>query len=112
MASEAMTSTGNINVAAAMRVTTKYLNGFMPDTSIASICSVTFIDANSAPMPEPTLPAKIKAVITGPISLTIETATIAGNHDSAPNSASVGLDCIVSTNPIINPVMATNGNDL
>ena len=73
-------------------VTTRYLNGFVPETCIASICSVTFIDASSAPIPEPTFPAKISAVITGPISLMIDTATIAGSHDSAPNLASVGLD--------------------
>src|ERR1700756_3438884 len=112
MASAAITNTGNIKVDDKMRVTTMYLNGFVPDTSMASICSVTFIEANSAPIPEPTFPAKISAVITGPISLTIDTATIAGNHDSAPNSASVGLDCMVSTRPIINPVIATNAKDL
>jgi len=49
------------------------------------------MDASSAPIPDPTFPAKINAVITGPISRIIETATIAGNHDCAPNLANVGL---------------------
>ena len=82
----------SINVAESTLVTTRYLNGLVPETCIASICSVTFIDASSAPIPDPTFPAKINAVITGPISRIIETATIAGSQDSAPNFANVGLD--------------------
>ncbi|MNE86505.1 hypothetical protein D3C80_1836160 [compost metagenome] len=77
---------------AKMRVTTKYLIGLEPETSIASICSVTFILPNSAPIPEATRPAQIIEVITGPISLTIEIETIPGNHDSAPKSDNVGCD--------------------
>jgi hypothetical protein len=50
-----------------IRVTTKYLNGLVPETSIASICSVTRMDPSSAPIPEPMRPAQIKAVIIGPI---------------------------------------------
>jgi hypothetical protein len=38
----------------------------VPETSIASICSVTRMDPSSAP--EPMRPAQIKAVIIGPIS--------------------------------------------
>jgi hypothetical protein len=53
-----------------MRVTTRYCTGLAPDTSIASICSVTFILPSSAPMLDAILPAQIMAVITGPISLT------------------------------------------
>ncbi len=103
---------GSINVADRTLVTTRYLKGFVSDTCIASICSVTFIEANSAPIPDPTFPAKISAVITGPISRINETATIAGSNDSDPNFARVGLDCIVSTSPIMKPVIATKGRDL
>ena len=67
---------------------------------------------NIAPMPEAIFPAQIKAVITGAISLINDSATIPGNHDSAPNSANVGRDCMVSTSPIINPVIPTSGSDL
>src|SRR5512142_284280 len=89
-ASERITKIGSINVAESILVITRYLKGFVPDTCIASICSVTFIDASSAPNPEPTFPANINEVMTGPISRIIETATIAGSHDSAPNFANVG----------------------
>src|ERR1035437_4365570 len=84
-ASAKITKTGSINVEENTLVTTRYLNGFVQETCIALICSVTFIDASSAPMPDPTFPAQIKAVITGPISRIMETPTIAGNQDSAPN---------------------------
>ena len=50
------------------RDTTRYLNRLVPNTSIASICSVTFIKPNSAPMLEPFFHAQIRAVNAGPIS--------------------------------------------
>ena len=53
------TRMGNISVAASTRVTTKYENGRVPDTSIASICSETCILPNSAPILEPNFPAQI-----------------------------------------------------
>ena len=112
MASAKKTNTGTISVVASMRVTTRYLYGFIPETSMASICSVTFIEPNSAPIPDAILPAQIKAVITGAISLISDNATIPGNHDSAPNSARVGRDCNVSTRPIMKPVIPTSGSDL
>src|SRR5690242_12402096 len=112
MALERFASIGSISVVASTLVTIKYLNGFVPETSMASICSVTRIDPNSAPMPEPILPAQISAVITGEISRTSDTATIEGRSDSAPNSTKVGRDWMVSTNPIINAVIATSGSDL
>ena len=99
-------------MAATTRVTTMYLNGSVPDTCMASICSVTRIDESSAPMPEPTLPAQMTAVMMGPISRTIDTATIAGSQDSAPNWASVGRDWMVRTSPMMNPVMPTRARDL
>jgi hypothetical protein len=111
MVSASTTNIGSINVAATTLVTTRYLNGLVPDTCIASICSVTFIEASSAPTPDPTFPAKINAVTAGPISRKSETATIAGSHDAAPNFARVGLDWIVRTRPIMKPVIPTRGSD-
>ena len=58
-----------MRVVANTLVTTRYLKGLVPETSIASICSVTFIEPNSAPILLPILPANISAVITGPNSL-------------------------------------------
>ncbi len=55
-----------------IRVAAKYLFGSTPDTAIASICSVTFIDPNSAPMPAPTRPLTTNPVMIGPISLMSE----------------------------------------
>ena len=95
-----------------MRVTTKYLNGLMAETSMASICSVTFIEPNSAPIPDAILPAQIKAVITGAISRIKDSETILGNQLSAPNCTIVGRDCTVKTNPMMKPVTMTKGNDL
>src|SRR6187397_2496717 len=112
MPSANTTKRGTMSVVASTLVTTKYLYGLMADTSIASICSVTFMEPNSAPIPEEIFPAQINAVITGAISRINESATIPGNQDSAPNSANVGRDWMVSTNPIIKPVIATNGMDL
>ena len=62
-------------------------------------------------VPELILPAQISAIITGPISLTIEILTIDGIQDSAPNSINVGRDCNVNTSPKINPVTPTNNKD-
>lgn len=84
----------------------------MAATSIASICSVTFIDPNSAPIPDDILPAQIRAVITGAISLIKDSETMLGIQDSAPNFDIAGLDWMVNTSPIIKPVMVTNGKDL
>ncbi len=94
-----------MSVVAQTRVTTKNLNELTPETSIASICSVTFIEPSSAPIPEPTLPAQIKAVTNGASARIMAMATRLGSQDVAPNSAKDGLDCFVNTNPVINPVM-------
>ena len=71
-------------------VTTRNLKGLVADTSIASICSVTFIEPSSAPIAEPILPAQIRPVITGPISLTTAIYIIAGIRETAPNFSIVG----------------------
>ena len=80
-------------------------------TGGSQICSVTFMDPSSAPMREPILPAQISAVITGPISRIIDSTTIEGVHDSAPNRVIVGRDCNVITSPIMNAVIPTSGSD-
>jgi hypothetical protein len=91
-----------VTVVAMTLVTTKYLNGLMADTSIASICSVTLIEPSSAPMLEPTFPAQINAVTSGPNALIIAMPIKDGSHDVAPNSSKDGLDCFVKTIPTIN----------
>jgi hypothetical protein len=76
----------SIKVVAMIRVTTKYLNGLVPETSIAST-NLQRMDPSSAPIPEPMRPAQIKAVI-GPIS-ELSKYTMDGIHDT-PNSRRVG----------------------
>ncbi len=105
-------NTGTVSVDAMTRVVTKYLNGLMADTSIASICSVTFIEPNSAPMLEPTFPAQINAVTNDANALTIAIEIKDGNQDVAPNSANDGLDCFVKTIPVTKPVSVISGSDL
>lgn len=102
--SENTTNIGNIKVAAVMRLTTKYENGRVPDTSIASICSLTCILPSSAPMLEPNLPAQINPVISGPSDLITACETKEGSHDSAPKDESDGRDCFVKTIPARNDV--------
>src|SRR6185436_10305699 len=87
--------TGMVIVVASTRVTTKYLKGLIADTSIASICSVTFMEPSSAPMLEPTLPAQISPVTRGPRAFTIAMPIKEGSHDCAPKSSSEGRDCFV-----------------
>jgi len=101
-----------MRVVANMRVTTKNLNGLTADTSIASICSVTFMEPSSAPIPEPTFPAQISAVTNGPIALIRAIPINDGNHEVAPNSSSEGRDCFVKTIPTIKPVREIKGRDL
>ena len=106
------TKTGNIKVIARMRVTTRNLNGFVADTSMASICSVTFMEPNSAPILEPTLPAAIKAVTNGANALMIAMDISEGNHELAPKVDKEGRDCLVKTIPVIKPVKETSGKYL
>src|SRR5690606_5482677 len=87
-----ITNMGIMNVVASTLVTTRYLKGLVAETSMASICSVTFMDPSSAPMLEPTFPAAIRAVTRGPIALTIAMAINAGSQEAAPNSDREGLD--------------------
>ena len=102
---------GTVMVEASTRVVTRYLNGFIADTSIASICSVTFMEPNSAPMLEPTFPAQINAVTNDPNARTIAMEIKEGNQEVAPNSDKDGLDCFVKTIPVTKPVSVISGSD-
>ena len=99
-------------VVAKTLLTTKYLKGLVAETSIASICSLTFIDPNSAPILDPTFPAEIKAVSNGANVLNKAIPTKEGNQDVAPNSANDGLDCLANTIPVMKPVRDINAKDL
>lgn len=99
-------------VEAIILVTTKYLNGLIADTSIASICSVTFIEPSSAPMLEPTFPEQISDVTNEAKARTMAMEIRDGSHDVAPNSASDGRDCLVKTIPVTKPVKLIKGSDL
>src|SRR5579875_3861177 len=101
-------SIGIIKVVASTRVTTKNLNGLTADTSMASICSVTFIEPNSAPMLEPTFPAAINAVTKGANARIIAMETKDGSHELAPNVDNEGRDCLVNTMPVMKPVSVIN----
>lgn len=98
-------------VVANTRVTTKYLKGFIADTSMASICSVTFIEPNSALILEPTFPAQISAVTNGPKALTMAIPIKEGNQETAPKVSKEGRDCLVKTIPTINPVKVIKESD-
>jgi hypothetical protein len=58
-----------------IRVTTKYLNGLVPETSIASICSVTRMDPSS--YTGTNAPSTNQSGNNGPISRIIEILTMA-----------------------------------
>src|ERR1700744_944553 len=104
-------NTGIVIVVAITLVTTRNLKELTADTSMASICSVTFIEPSSAPILEPILPAQIKAVIKDPKALTIAMEIKDGSHEVAPKVSSEGLDCLVNTIPVINPVNEIRGSD-
>src|SRR5580698_837463 len=95
---------GMVKVVASTRVHTKNLNGLVPDTSIASICSVTRMEPSSAPMLDPTLPAAMSAVINGARARIIAMDTSDGSHDCAPKFNKDGRDCLVKISPVTKPV--------
>ncbi len=111
-ASAKITKTGTTKVVAITLDATTKLKGRVPDTSMASICSVTVMAAISAAIPELNFPAQIRPVITGPNSRIIETAITPGNNVCAPKSERIGFICMVRTNPIIKPVTPTSAKDL
>jgi len=109
--SAARVRSGSIRMQAATRVAARYLKGSTAEASIASICSVTFIDPSSAPMPAPTRPLTTRPVMTGPVSLTMEKTTTAGRNDRAPNLTRLACICSAMTTPVAAPAIATRGRD-
>ena len=97
---------------ASTRVTTKNLKGLIAETSIASICSVTFIEPSSAPICEPTFPAQINDVIKGANAFTMAIPVNEGNHEVAPKSANAGREWSVKTMPVMKAVRVINESDL
>src|ERR1700723_803319 len=73
---------------------------------MASICSDTFIDASSAPMPAPTRPVMI-----GPITWITEYTRVEGNIDFAPNRLRLYRASSEITTPMAAPASATRGKD-
>ena len=94
-----------------MRGSTSLRIGSVPSARSAAICSVTIIEPSSAAMPEPTRPATISPVSTGPSSLTIDALTRRPTIDRAPNWSSVMPDCSASTMPVNMPVSSTTVSD-
>ena len=100
-----------MKVLANTRVTTKNLKGFTAETSMASICSVTRMEPNSAPICEPTFPAQINPVINGAKAFMIAIPINDGNQEVAPKSAKAGRECFVKTMPVINAVSVIRERD-
>ena len=62
-------------------------------------------------MPEPTRPASMRPVSTGPSSLTIDALTSRPTNGRAPNWSSVMPDCRASTAPVKKPASVTTVSD-
>src|SRR5438067_11746752 len=90
---------GIITEVAITRVTTRNLKGLVADTSMASICSVTFMEPNSAPILEPTFPAQISDVTNGANARIMAIEISEGSHEDAPKVCKEGRDCLVNTIP-------------
>ena len=78
-------STGTMTRPASMRGTTSLRIGSVPSARSAAIWSVTIIEPSSAAIPDPTRPATIRPVSTGPSSLTIDALTSRPTIERAPN---------------------------
>jgi hypothetical protein len=78
---------------------------------MASICSVTFIEPSSAPMPAPTRPLTTNPVTIGPISWMIEYRMAAGSMDFAPKCSRLLRLSSARTVPTAAPARATRGSD-
>ena len=76
---------GHMMKPASTRGTTSLRTGSVPSARSALIWSVTTIEPSSAAMPEPTRPASISAVSTGPSSLIIEALISRPTKGRAPN---------------------------
>src|ERR1700691_966977 len=109
--SAASVNNGSIKMHANTRVAARYLYGSTAEAVIASICSVTFMDPSSAPIPAPARPLTTNPVITGPLSLTMENTMMAGRNDLAPNRTRLSRVSSDSTTPMADPASATNGRE-
>ena len=94
------------------RGTTRNLKESIERDSIPSICSVTLIFARTAPIPEPTRPARSNPATRGPISTKNARDCTVGISVSAPNVTSVLRVWSVITAPRANPEAAIRGTDL
>src|ERR1700680_2379359 len=110
-ASATSVRSGKTRMHARMRVTANSLYGFTAEASMASICSVTFIEPSSAPMPAPTRPLTTNPVMTGPISWTIENRMALGSIDFAPKRTRLLRVSSARTVPTAAPAKATRGSD-
>ena len=107
-----LTSIGSIIVIAKTLVLTRYLNGWVEETSIASICSVTFMEPNSAPILDPTFPEITRAVSNGARARIMAMPIREGSQEDAPKEEREGRDCLVNTIPVIKAVSDIIGIDL
>ena len=106
-----MVSTGVMKKPASMRGTTSLRTGSVPSARKALIWSVTIIEPSSAAIPDPTRPASISPVKTGPSSLTIDALIKRPTKSRAPNWSSVMPVLSASTAPVKNPVSKTTVSD-
>jgi hypothetical protein len=109
--SEMMVRIGTMMTPASTRGSASLRTGSVPSARSAFNWSVTAIEPSSAAMPDPTRPATINAVSTGPSSLIIEALIRRPTTDRAPNWSSVMPDCSASTAPVKPPVSSTTVND-
>ena len=77
--------TGSATTQATTRGTTRNLNESTDSDSMPSICSVTRMFPSTAPMPEPTRPARRSPATKGPISTKKASDCTVGISAAAPN---------------------------
>src|SRR5262249_20217195 len=107
--SETTVNSGIATIAASTLVAARYFSGLTADASIESICSVTFIDPSSAPIPAPTRPDATSAVMIGPVSLINEKTITVGRNPFAPKRIKLSRICNDITTPVAAPASAING---
>src|SRR5438270_6258181 len=82
-------SKGKVTISASSRGATSLRIGSVPSARIASICSETTIDPNSAEIADTARPVTISAVNTGPNSRTSEIETRYPSWSTAPYDSNV-----------------------
>ena len=101
---------GNITIIARNFGVTRKCTGLIAMVSSASISSVTFMVPISAANAEPERPITTMAVIKGPSSRVIETATAVATRFIAPNFRSSYAACKARINPIKNVISERMGS--